>query len=124
MLAAVAHARAEAKPGQRAAGDRVIAAQRRRLLRLQRDLLAQRIQRGGTGFGHFRIDVGICAVDAEVARDVPAPFQLEAACFVLALLDRIRGRSEEHTSELQSLMRISYAVLCLKKKKYRKYNCV
>src|SRR3546814_1325827 len=28
----------------------------------------------------------------------------------------IRGRSEEHTSELQSLMRISYAVFCLKKK--------
>src|SRR3546814_9018672 len=29
---------------------------------------------------------------------------------------RIRLRSEEHTSELQSLMRISYAVFCLKKK--------
>src|SRR3546814_7067545 len=29
------------------------------------------------------------------------------------------GRSEEHTSELQSLMRISYAVFCLKKKKNR-----
>src|SRR3546814_5726869 len=29
----------------------------------------------------------------------------------------IRVRSEEHTSELQSLMRISYAVFCLKKKK-------
>src|SRR3546814_6621571 len=29
----------------------------------------------------------------------------------------IRERSEEHTSELQSLMRISYAVFCLKKKK-------
>src|SRR3546814_5754786 len=28
-----------------------------------------------------------------------------------------KGRSEEHTSELQSLMRISYAVFCLKKKK-------
>src|SRR3546814_6977575 len=28
------------------------------------------------------------------------------------------SRSEEHTSELQSLMRISYAVFCLKKKKY------
>src|SRR3546814_3418557 len=28
------------------------------------------------------------------------------------------GESEEHTSELQSLMRISYAVFCLKKKKY------
>src|SRR3546814_9122042 len=33
----------------------------------------------------------------------------------------LRGasRSEEHTSELQSLMRISYAVFCLKKKKYK-----
>src|SRR3546814_7492626 len=31
-------------------------------------------------------------------------------------------RSEEHTSELQSLMRISYAVFCLKKKKYAHYN--
>src|SRR3546814_9797047 len=35
---------------------------------------------------------------------------------VLACVARM-GRSEEHTSELQSLMRISYAVLCLKKKK-------
>src|SRR3546814_4671184 len=31
-------------------------------------------------------------------------------------------RSEEHTSELQSLMRISYAVFCLKKKKKKKMN--
>src|SRR3546814_8906525 len=31
-------------------------------------------------------------------------------------------RSEEHTSELQSLMRISYAVFCLKKKKTQKAN--
>src|SRR3546814_8752576 len=34
----------------------------------------------------------------------------------LARSQRDRQRSEEHTSELQSLMRISYAVLCLKKK--------
>src|SRR3546814_5619171 len=39
----------------------------------------------------------------------------------------VAGRSEEHTSELQSLMRISYAVFCLKKKttttlnRYRKH---
>src|SRR3546814_5364059 len=33
-----------------------------------------------------------------------------------------RIRSEEHTSELQSLMRISYAVLCLKTKKYSTQN--
>src|SRR3546814_5287824 len=32
------------------------------------------------------------------------------------------GRSEEHTSELQSLMRISYAVFCLKKKKQNKQH--
>src|SRR3546814_8305332 len=31
--------------------------------------------------------------------------------------DRVKGRSEEHTSELQSLMHISYADFCLKKKK-------
>src|SRR3546814_4409293 len=38
-----------------------------------------------------------------------------------AHIARVRGRSrrsEEHTSELQSLMRISYAVFCLKKKTY------
>src|SRR3546814_3153081 len=34
--------------------------------------------------------------------------------------DAQRTRSEEHTSELQSLMRISYAVFCLKKKKNKK----
>src|SRR3546814_7622970 len=44
-----------------------------------------------------------------------------AACLhiveVVALLGHAQGRrSEEHTSELQSLMRISYAVFCLKKK--------
>src|SRR3546814_5428348 len=47
---------------------------------------------------------------------------LERACAVgdAHHLRRIEGdpfRSEEHTSELQSLMRISYAVFCLKKKK-------
>src|SRR3546814_7024763 len=34
--------------------------------------------------------------------------------------DRLNRRSEEHTSELQSLMRISYAVFCLKKTKHNK----
>src|SRR3546814_4385130 len=40
-------------------------------------------------------------------------FSLPLLMSVIALV----GRSEEHTSELQSLMRISYAVFCLKKKK-------
>src|SRR3546814_10870583 len=35
---------------------------------------------------------------------------------------RAPRRSEEHTSELQSLMRISYAVFCLKKKKKQLHN--
>src|SRR3546814_9002168 len=34
-------------------------------------------------------------------------------------LHHVSHRSEEHTSELQSLMRISYAVFCLKKKKHK-----
>src|SRR3546814_4460891 len=38
-------------------------------------------------------------------------------CAVIHLQRRTGTRSEEHTSELQSLMRISYAVFCLKKKK-------
>src|SRR3546814_2901825 len=35
-------------------------------------------------------------------------------------VEHVQARSEEHTSELQSLMRISYAVFCLKKKKKTK----
>src|SRR3546814_5114841 len=46
-------------------------------------------------------------------------FNNRADFLVREILDeiRVRQRSEEHTSELQSLMRISYAVFCLKKKK-------
>src|SRR3546814_6383772 len=49
---------------------------------------------------------------------VPANADLDAcrATFVENLRYAAQQRSEEHTSELQSLMRISYAVFCLKKK--------
>src|SRR3546814_2624783 len=43
--------------------------------------------------------------------------EAKASCAVA-----IASRSEEHTSELQSLMRISYAVFCLKKKKKKENN--
>src|SRR3546814_3495065 len=44
--------------------------------------------------------------------------KMKAAGIVMGIgTDTIGDRSEEHTSELQSLMRISYAVFCLKKKK-------
>src|SRR3546814_10837720 len=43
----------------------------------------------------------------------------------LGAVARVRGhRSEEHTSELQSLMRISYAGFCLKKKKKQEWTSV
>src|SRR3546814_4127775 len=42
---------------------------------------------------------------------------VEQAAGVGAKVEDVAQRSEEHTSELQSLMRISYAVFCLKKKK-------
>src|SRR3546814_1091580 len=45
-----------------------------------------------------------------------APPDLEQPHARRAALQIALGRSEEHTSELQSLMRISYAVFCLKKK--------
>src|SRR3546814_4970838 len=47
----------------------------------------------------------------------PRRFGLEHRRSSLDKLSDHAGRSEEHTSELQSLMRISYAVFCLKKKK-------
>src|SRR3546814_5124764 len=67
----------------------------------------------------------IAYLDSVKSRD-PAPrsrWEILLYPGVLALgLHRVahrlfRARSEEHTSELQSLMRISYAVFCLKKKK-------
>src|SRR3546814_2563986 len=45
----------------------------------------------------------------------------ESGQYILRCTCRSSIRSEEHTSELQSLMRISYAVFCLKKKKQNIY---
>src|SRR3546814_4229871 len=67
----------------------------------------------------FRSQIEVCLQQARaVAHDhgfpacVLVPAEIEAA----AGPKRFGTRSEEHTSELQSLMRISYAVFCLKKK--------
>src|SRR3546814_4671003 len=58
-----------------------------------------------------QLDAGLGLLQARVGLEVDLP----------ELLRRRQGRrSEEHTSELQSLMRISYAVFCLKKKKKKK----
>src|SRR3546814_4184433 len=57
---------------------------------------------------------------------VGRPTHLRVAGFGPAVADVLHGvggeRSEEHTSELQSLMRSSYAVFCLKKKKKSQHS--
>src|SRR3546814_10520722 len=58
---------------------------------------------------------GIGAVTGKAPRHRP-PALLEARLERALHQPEPIGRSEEHTSELQSLMRISYAVFCLKKK--------
>src|SRR3546814_2629214 len=56
----------------------------------------------------------------EVAASFWAGLAILVLLFVSPLCALSSARSEEHTSELQSLMRISYAVFCLKKKKKKK----
>src|SRR3546814_1146123 len=61
-------------------------------------------------------------VTAMIAMLIAIPVSFGIAFFLTEVAPRwLRGpRSEEHTSELQSLMRISYAVFCLQKKKKNK----
>src|SRR3546814_9304718 len=72
-----------------------------------------------TGFHGFHVIVGtifliVCLVRAMKGHFTPDHhFGFEAAAWYWHF------RSEEHTSELQSLMRISYAVFCLKKKHHQ-----
>src|SRR3546814_6252834 len=61
---------------------------------------------GGVGGRQDALAAGLVQDDDEAARLVRRPVDHPPA----------QRRSEEHTSELQSLMRISYAVFCLKKK--------
>src|SRR3546814_6955551 len=69
------------------------------------------------------------ATSCSVADDDAQGVGADATTGSLTLSSTRTGRSEEHTSELQSLMRISYAVFCLKKKKSRnkvpkRYNTI
>src|SRR3546814_9019929 len=77
----------------------------------------------GTNFeaAHFRNAVPITPPRSGIAKPscgASAPLARRRNHFIPALPQS--ARSEEHTSELQSLMRISYAVFCLKKKKQKK----
>src|SRR3546814_5048820 len=72
-------------------------------------------------------DVGLAGREARLDELLEQAARIDGAADALVLrraeveFTAVADRSEEHTSELQSLMRISYDVFCLKKKK-QKYN--
>src|SRR3546814_8208190 len=71
----------------------------------------------------FLVTIGDRSVGGLTARDqMVGPWQLPVADCAITLADFEGHRSEEHTSALQSLMRISYAVFCLKKKNQQKIH--
>src|SRR3546814_3974079 len=92
---------------------------------------------GGVMFGHEQMQAAINAIHDLVAEagkpewDWKPAAKNEALTTAVAfaaqenlqaayqIREKQARRSEEHTSELQSLMRISYAVFCLKKKNYQ-----
>src|SRR3546814_10057627 len=79
----------------------------------ERHAAARRLERSGIVERRLRQALGLVPV-----RGTCQPLaQLEEVRCHHALGQALLPRSEEHTSELQSLMRISYAVFCLKKKK-------
>src|SRR3546814_9773851 len=81
----------------------------RALLRMQLDESPVALGRGG---GDRLARIGVLAAADQEATVAERARAIDA--FDAGQLDRFRRRSEEHTSDLQSLMRISYAVFCLK----------
>src|SRR3546814_7794519 len=81
-----------------------------------------RVRRGQLGFTLLELLTVLAVVSLVIAVALPhLPKRADVIAVRAAaqeVADGLRqSRSEEHTSELQSLMRISYAVFCLKKKK-------
>src|SRR3546814_1167177 len=67
--------------------------------------------------GHQRLDLAGFSWGGALAQQIAVQFPGRIRRLILmATTPSVSARSEEHTSELQSLMRISYAVFCLKKK--------
>src|SRR3546814_10269590 len=71
------------------------------------------ISNSGTLFAFFMVAIAVLVLRVKDPHR-HRPFRTPVVWVTAPLA--IVGRSEEHTSELQSLMRISYAVFCLKKK--------
>src|SRR3546814_9455238 len=79
-------------------------------LHLGQLLLAEPIPVGNVVYGYH-------ATDSKQRKQERGHHEFHDAPGAVTVVGMQRKRSEEHTSELQSLMRISYAVFCLKKKK-------
>src|SRR3546814_4734872 len=73
---------------------------------------------GRSGQGHVGLVDAAHAGVQQANPNLVGPELLQCGDDRLLRALHVRLRSEEHTSELQSLMRISYAVFCLKKKKH------
>src|SRR3546814_3711281 len=71
---------------------------------------------GDRGDQPVRTSVGVDPGEGLAVGNEPLRSQITDGISELLELRRVKDRSEEHTSELQSLMRNSYAVFCLKKK--------
>src|SRR3546814_9588216 len=69
-----------------------------------------------TGALLFAVAFDAEAVSAGTATAAPRPVSTASRRVIFGIPHSYKMRSEEHTSELQSLMRISYAVFCLKNK--------
>src|SRR3546814_10260606 len=81
--------------------------------------IVQRATTGCRAFSTMKITSATCNTCTRhtKARSSAAATSRYSRCAGNGVQGIALGRSEEHTSELQSLMRISYAVFCLKKKK-------
>src|SRR3546814_1309363 len=79
--------------------------------------LAGYVQRYDSGSSYRDDIVGSAVEDGDFARYEIDPLANQFLKLPREEVGRSNERSEEHTSELQSLMRISYAVFCLKQKK-------
>src|SRR3546814_6143094 len=99
------------------------------LFRSPRSEAALQLRQGrAAGIAQDQVELGkptLSDIGRRLAR--PQPRQGYGRIQIVETPGRRRGvehhvRSEEHTSELQSLMRISYAVFCLKKKKTLQYK--
>src|SRR3546814_7008601 len=85
--------------------------------RARRNAAASAFDREETAVGLYVSQNGYCARAHDGKRSRERRHRCGDDLITISNFERAQDRSEEHTSELQSLMRISYAVFCLKKKK-------